>query len=97
VIKTATIVAAMAIGFATASYAQTSTPSSQSPAAEQSRSMGATEGAGATRSTQTTGMNSGGGAARTAPDGANGAPGMAPHTTTGPASGSASEAESPSK
>jgi hypothetical protein len=96
VIKTATIVAAMAIGFATASYAQTSTPSSQSPA-EQSRSMGATEGTSATRSTQTTGMNSGGGTARTAPDGANGAPGMAPHTTTGPASGSASEAESPAK
>lgn len=96
-IKTAALAAALAIGLATAGYAQTPSPAGQNSTEQKSDNMGPNSGSGAsTRPTGTTGMNSGGGSGMTTTGGANGAPAMTPKTTTGP-SGSASKTESPAK
>jgi hypothetical protein len=96
VIKTTAFVAALVIGFATAGYAQTSSPAGENSTAQKSGNMGSSNGSSATRPSGTTGMSSGGGSARTSTGGANGNPSMAPKTTTGP-QGPASESESPAK
>jgi hypothetical protein len=98
VIKTATLAAALAIGLATAGYAQTPSPAGQNSTEQKTDNMGPDSGSSAsTRPTGgTTGMNSGGGSGMTATGGANGTPATAPKTTTGP-SGSASKTESTPK
>jgi hypothetical protein len=87
-IKTAALAAALAIGLATAGYAQTTGPAGQSSTEQKSGNMGPNSG--------TTGASSGGGSGMTSKGGANGNPAMAPKTTTGPA-GAASKTESPPK
>jgi hypothetical protein len=96
-IRTAALAAALAIGLATAGYAQTPSPAGQNSTEQKSDNMGANSGSGAaTRPTGTTGASSGGGSGMTTKGGANGDAAMAPKTTTGPA-GAASKTESPPK
>lgn len=96
-IKTAALAAALAIGLATAGYAQNTGPAGQSSTEQKSGNMGTNSGSGAGMAPAgTTGAGSGGGSGMTSKGGANGNPGMAPKTTTGPA-GAASKTESPPK